>query len=283
MSKSRVVRHAVGDVEVLTLTDGTGQFEAMHFPGTSEEAINALLSRAGKERIETNFNAFLLKTAAGITLVDTGARDLFGPGAGFLPDALSEAGVATGDINQLFITHMHPDHCAGAIHADGTAVFENAELVLSRAEHDFWRDHVNFSGKGEVAEGFHALAQDVFTAYADRIKRVDGAADLGQGLSALPLHGHTPGHCGVRIDSSGESFVIAADIIHAMDIQAPDPNISIVYDVDSVAAAAARKSMLDLLVTDNLACSGGHFLYPGVGRFVRDGQGYRYVAETEGM
>jgi glyoxylase-like metal-dependent hydrolase (beta-lactamase superfamily II) len=275
---SRILKHMVGETEVIALTDGTGQFGLEQFPDTEPDEIARLLKAAGKESIETNFNAFVVRSKSDTMLVDTGARELFGPTAGFLLEALREAEIEPSDINRVFITHMHPDHCAGAVSTGGQAVFPKAEMILNDIEYTNWSNYSNFEGKGEATENAFNLSKSVFDAYADRLTTVSGAADLGHGISVVPLFGHTLGHCGIRINDGEGQFLIVADIAHAVDLQLANPDIGVVYDVDSALAAKSRKSMLDELATDTIPCSGGHFLYPGIGRIERAGSGYRYVA-----
>jgi glyoxylase-like metal-dependent hydrolase (beta-lactamase superfamily II) len=275
---SCIIRHMVGEVEVIALTDGVGQFGNEQFPDTDPTEIKNLLAAAKKDVIETNFNAFVIRSKDETMLVDTGARDLFGPTAGFLLDALTEAEITPQDINRLFISHMHPDHCAGAVSSDGAAVFANAELILSDLEYAYWRDYSNFEGKGDLAENAYGLTKSVFDAYHERLTPVVGAADLDHGVHVVPLFGHTPGHCGLRVSDGDNQFVTVSDIAHAVDLQLANPDIGVVYDMDGDTAAIARKSMLDELATEGIACSGGHFLYPGIGRIKRAGAGYRYSA-----
>lgn len=271
------VKHMVGDVEVFTLTDGVGGFEASQFPDTAPGHIAEVLKAAGKTAIDTNFNAHLLRGPHGTTLVDTGARDLFGPRAGKLLAALDEIGCKPAEIDRIFLTHMHGDHCAGAITATGEAVFPHAEMILSDVEHDFFSDRANFAGKGERAEGAHHLAMAVFAAYRDRLRPVAGAADLGGWMSVVPLYGHTAGHSGLKVSSTGAVFFIVADIVHSVDLQIADPEIAVIFDRDPAAARRARKTMLAELAATGAPCTGGHFLYPGIGRIEAAGEGFRYV------
>jgi len=275
---SRILKHQIGDIEVIALTDGVAEFTLEQFPEADPDTIAALLARAGKKNIETNFNAFLIRSELDTTLIDTGARDLFGPNAGFLMAALAEAGVAASDINRVFISHMHPDHCAGAVTKDGQAVFAEAELILAVDEFDFWSDFSNFKGKGDAAEGGFNLARSVFDAYRGRIRTTQEHADLGHGLRVIPMPGHTPGHSGVKVSSGDDAFLFVADIAHAIDLQIPNPDIAVVYDRDPVQAAQTRKSVLEMLAQTGMACSGGHFLYPGIGRIKRAGAGYAFTA-----
>lgn len=274
---SRILRHQVGDIEVIALTDGTGQFENEQFPLADPAEIANLISAAGQTAIKTCFNAFLIRTPDHLTLVDAGLRDLAGPNAGFLPEALAEAGVKNGDITRLFITHLHPDHIAGAITPDGQAVFSGAELHINEAERGFWSDDSNFTGASVEAQQYQQLAKSVLAAYGDRTAVFSGEADLGQGVSVLPLLGHTVGHSGLRVSSGTAQFIMAGDIVHAQALQLANPDIGVVYDMDSAKAAAARKSMLDMLASDQIPFSGGHFQPPAIGRVDRAGDGFVFA------
>lgn len=273
---TRIFKHMVGDIEVTALTDGDGQFTDDQFPGTDAAEISQLMKAAGQDAIVTNFNAFLIRSGNDLTLVDAGPRELFGPTAGFLPDALTEAGVDPSDVTRLFFSHLHPDHIAGALTPSGEVVFKNAEVIVDEAELALWMDAGNFSGAGEQAQQFQALAEMVIKAYGDRVSTVTGVSEIAAGVTSLPLPGHTVGHCGIRVNSGAEQFVMAADIIHAQDLQLANPDIGIVFDMDGAEAAKSRKSMLDMLATDGTAFSGGHIHFPAIGTVKRAGGGYRF-------
>jgi glyoxylase-like metal-dependent hydrolase (beta-lactamase superfamily II) len=277
---SRILKHQIGEIEVIALTDGVARFSLEQFPDADPENIAALLRKAGKDKIETNFNAFLIRSDLDTTLIDTGARDLFGPNAGFLMQALAEAEVTASDIDRVFISHMHPDHCAGAVTGDGQAVFAEAELILAVDEFDYWSDYNNFEGKGDMAEGGYKLAKSVFDAYCGRIRTTRDHEDLGHGLRVVPMPGHTPGHSGIKASSGDDAFLFVGDIAHAIDLQIPDPDIAVIYDLDPAQAMQTRKKVLEMLAETGMACSGGHFLYPGIGRIERAGAGYAFTARA---
>lgn len=271
---SRTVSFKVGDMEVSALTDGVGEFAPAQFPTTDASEIEDLLAKSGKSGIETNFNAFLVKGPNSITLIDAGARDLLGPKAGFLHEALAEVNVTASQVDHLVITHMHPDHHGGAISELGEPVFRNAQMTLGHTEYSYWNNELNFSGKGDHAEISYARSRKVLDAYRERLNVVADDADLGQGVWLIPLPGHTPGHSGVRVSSGAEQFVIMSDIVHAQDLQFVNPEISVVFDKDPELARNSRRTLLEQLCTDRIPCSGGHVLHPGIGYVERQGSGY---------
>ena len=271
---SRINSTKVGDIEIIALTDGATQFGAELFPGTQEAEINSILKNAGIENIDTNFNAFIVKSGGDTMLVDAGPRDLFGETCGFLGDALAEAGIANDDITHLYFTHLHPDHIAGALTKDGQAVFEKAQMIVSEADHKFWSSEV-FTD--ETLIQWQGLAKASIAAYAGRTEQIKDGDTLIKGITALNLPGHTPGHMGFHADDGSDSFVHVGDIAHAQTLQFTNPEIGIAFDIDMDTARATRKRTLDMIATDGMKMSGGHMLQPNIGTLKRAGSGYTFV------
>ena len=272
---SRISKHSVGEIEVVAMQDGSTEFGNEVFPAADPDRINSLLADAGKTAIETSFNAFLVRSGNTNVLVDCGVRDLFGPGCGFLPEAMAEAGVSADDISHLLLTHLHPDHIAGSIDKDGNAVFPNAELFVTSSERDFWSNDANFAGADSDTLGWQALAKSVLAAYDDRLTLLQPDAELANVMTLIALPGHTPGHVGFRIDSGNDSFVNICDTVHAQTLQLADPDICVAFDGDSSRAAESRRKLLDMVASDLLPFSGGHILGAGIFRLERSGSGYR--------
>nr|WP_325249347.1 MBL fold metallo-hydrolase [Amylibacter sp.] len=268
---SRINRTTIGDVEIIALTDGATQFGADLFPGTEEDVINAILKGAKTEAIDTNFNAFIVKSGGDTMLVDAGPRDLFGPTCGYLNDAMEEAGIGADEITHLFFTHLHPDHIAGALTKDGQAVFTKAQMLVSEADHKFWSAQ-KFTD--DTLSQWQQLAQAAIAAYAGRTEQVKGGDTLIKDVTTLDLPGHTPGHMGFRVDSGNDSFAHVGDIAHSQVLQFTDPEIGIAFDIDMDQARATRKRTLDMVTADGMKLSGGHLLRPNIGRLERAGTGY---------
>ena len=73
-------------------------------------------------------NVYLIEGARGWTLVDSGLHTDDGERA--LRAGLAEAGIGVGDIERVFVTHLHPDHLGLA----GTLERAGAEVVMHRPE-----------------------------------------------------------------------------------------------------------------------------------------------------
>ena len=272
---SQSSRISVGDADVIALQDGATEFGKDVFPNTDPDKIDSILSSGGASAIETSFNAFVVRRGQTNVLVDCGVRDLFGPVAGRLPKALEDVGVSPGDVSHLVLTHLHPDHIAGAIDADGNAVFGNAEVFVTATEHAFWTDDGNFAGADGTATDWQALAKSVLSAYGDRVTLVRSDAELAGCVTLIDLPGHTPGHVGFRVDSGTDSFVSVCDVVHSQVLQLADPEICAAFDGDRSAAIQSRKRVLDMVAADRLPFSGGHVLGAEILYLERSGSGYR--------
>lgn len=244
-------------IEVTCLLDGQTTFGAEVFPDLPDDRRAALLAAAGTDQVRTRFNAYLLRgPGVGVTLVDCGCGAMFGEAGGRLAGRLTALGIAPGDVTRIIYTHLHSDHCGGALDGAGAPLYPRAEVVLQADEHAFWL--------GKDSAGGRMLA-----ASAAQVRTIAGAADLGGGLVAWPLPGHTPGHMGLRI---GATVALWGDAVHAEDLQFRDPAIGTRYDTDAARARDSRLAALRLALDAGLIVGGGHLLQ-GLGRIVAQGGG----------
>ncbi|MBN9670285.1 MBL fold metallo-hydrolase [Roseibium aggregatum] len=274
------LRYKVGDFEVTALLDGYLDITPEVVVGYEEAEGKRLRDRALIEgnALRIPVNAFLINTGERLILVDAGTADALGPTMGRLPLAFKEAGVSPDQIDAVLITHMHPDHLFGAVDADGNRVFPNAELILPEVDNAFWFDDAAMSGAPEQFKPFFVGARRAADAYKGSQTLFSGDKEILPGIQAMALPGHTPGHTGYVLDSNGETLVIAADVVHMAVYQFENPDWGIGFDIDAKMAAASRKRFLDQAATEKLLFAGAHIPFPGMGRVVKESDGYRFVA-----
>ncbi len=275
----QIAARQVGEFEVVVMKDGGTEWDYSVFPDVEESRLTELLAAAGKKVIETNFHAVLLRSKDQCILIDAGARDLFGANAGQLPGAMREARLQPEDVQILVVTHLHPDHIGGMITEDGTPVFPNAELVVTNSEYEFWRNENNFVTAADDVRKWKSIADSVLDAYGERVRTSRPTDDIAPHVSFVDLPGHTVGHAGVRLDSAGEQFIHAADILHCQDIQLADPGISFVLDFDPTLAERSRRWVLGWVVSEGVLFSGAHCLDCPLGYVESWGSGYRWIKE----
>jgi glyoxylase-like metal-dependent hydrolase (beta-lactamase superfamily II) len=202
---------------------------------------------------------------------------LFGPTCGFVQEALKEAGLVLSDITDIFLTHLHPDHIAGTIDTDGTAVFENATLKVLDKEYNFWSSQ-DFDETEVNGADWANLAKAVLNAYKDCLETLSFDSDIASGVSSVSIPGHTPGHSGFRVDDGNESLIQMGDILHVPNLQLINPNVATVFDIDPEAALKSRKGVLDMVSTDKMLCTSGHMLDQKFGYLEKNGTGYNFIA-----
>ncbi len=273
---SRIVDISIGEIEVIALRDGEAALPADVLLNLSEDDAATIAADENNGLSQTNINAHLIRSGDRVMLVDAGARELFGPTCGFLIDALAEAGVSPGDVTDLFFTHLHPDHVAGALTPEGGAVFENAALKVVDAERSFWTDG-SFDAVEVNGADWAGLAQAVLGAYADQVESITSDGELMPGVTVVSIPGHTPGHAGFRVDSGSQSMIHLGDIMHVPVMQLIDPRVATVFDIDGEAALASRIRMLDMVSADQLLCTSGHMLSPKFAHIERASTGYAVV------
>ena len=231
------------DFEVTWIRDNAEPrfMERTLFSDASDSLITALGLEDG---VPASMSAFLVRKDGKLLLFDTG----LGAENSMLPGAMESMGVQPEDIDFLFLTHLHGDHIGGML-KDGTAVFPNAEVYVSKAEYDGWM---------AMPEGQNANVVRTMDAYKEQLHLFDEADSLPCGIKPIAAYGHTPGH---TVYQTGK-LLIVGDIMHGVALQLPHPEICANFDMDKPAATASRIMILDYARKNGLTLAGMHFPEP---------------------
>ena len=183
-----------------------------------------ILTEAFRPARRTSVNTFLIQSKGRTAIVDTGSGDYMQPSAGFVQRSLSAAGIDPKSIDTVLLTHMHPDHSAGLVDmSNGQLLFPNAELVMHENELKHWFDD------GEMAKADERTAKLFFQAGREQVApykkrtRLFKSGEVFPGVTAVPSHGHTPGHTAYLIESGGEQLMIWGDTVHVPEVQTAIP------------------------------------------------------------
>lgn len=277
--RRRLPSQQVGEFSVTAISDGylgaSLDFLANIAP---TEAVRLQLAAGISEPASIHINCYLVRGRGRTILIDAGAGG-FNQWGGELLANLALAGVQPSEIDTILLTHAHPDHIGGLLNAAGEMAFANAELVLDPRELAFWEDDSHLGQASERARGNFLLARKVFERYRQNLRPFT-ANEVLPGISAMPLPGHTVGHCGYRFESAAGSLLVWGDIVHFPQIQIARPDVTIAFDLDPLLSAATRMRLLDVVSSDNLMIAGMHLGALGFAHIKRSCNTYTIAYET---
>jgi len=223
-------------------------------------AVDAVLAAAGVPtgQISLSVSALLVRTPGHVVLIDTG----YGSPRGILLASLAAAGIKPEQVTDVLISHGHSDHVGGLVSADGTSVFAKAKVRMAAAE---W----------ESIQAQPANARLV-TAIAAQVKPFAPGAVVLPGIASVDLNGHTLGHSGYRVTSTGKNLLAIGDMAHSYVISLAKPDWAMGYDRDRKLGAERRRTVLGQLADSGNLVFSPHFPYPGTGHVVRAGDGFAW-------
>lgn len=275
-------RFKLGGFEVTALYDGYIDLPQKVLLNISAKSTEELLRRMfvdyGKG-IQTAVNAYLVHTGNRLVLVDAGTAKTFGPTLGFIPDNIRAAGYDPAQVDAVLLTHLHPDHAAGLLNADGKPVFPNAEVWVAKAEADFWLDEAVAAKMPEANRPFFKMARDAVAPYkaAGKFHAFSGQVGLPAGIAAVDTNGHTPGHTSYLLTSQGQSLLVLGDLVHNHAVQFAHPEVAFEYDSDKAQAVKTRKRVFSDAAKQKLWVAGAHLPFPGIGHVRAEGKAFAWV------
>lgn len=282
-------RMMLGDFEVTALNDGVVALPVI-LPKASPEEIRAQLQKMYlTDPIDLSFNAFLVNTGSKLILIDTGmggvlreARGWYG--AGHLIANLRAAGYQPEQIDEIYITHTHPDHVGGLI-AGNQRAFPNAMVRAARSEVEVFLEPAKTAAalatlpnRDQVKARFQTIT-DLLVPYVEsgKFRTFEEDIQLVPGIRALATHGHTPGHTSYLVESKGQTLIVLGDLVHVGAVQFPNPRVNASSDADPQAASFERSRIFRLAAERAYWVAAAHLAFPGLGHIRAEEDSYSWV------
>lgn len=256
----------VGQFECTALLDGASVLGAAgmmrRFPHGTESDYREAYREIGLalDDADSSMNILAVKTGTDIVLVDAGE----GGANSQIADSLRHADIEPEAITLVVITHAHGDHVQGLLSADGQPVYPNATYVMSKTEREIWEQRINTDRPAQRAIASMMERQG--------LRLIDMDERIAEGITAVPIPGHTMGQIAVLFESDGEKLIHFADMLHS-PMQFAHPEWSPTFDTDTSISVPTRRTMLQRAADENWLSMFYHLTFPGVGRVQRSENG----------
>ena len=157
-----------------------------------------------------------------LILIDTGIGDkqsekffshyyLHGPNN--LLGSLREIGVTPDDITDVFFTHLHFDHCGGAVKRSQEDP-EEYELVFNKARYWTNKNHLKWAIKPNPREKASFLKENILPIEEHgRLNLVNKENPFSEQFDIIYVNGHTESQMLPKIKYKGKTIVFVADLL----------------------------------------------------------------------
>ena len=149
-------------------------------------------------------------------------------------EVMAALGVDANAVEDVILTHLHYDHC-GQVGA-----FPRARFWVQDKEMDFWTGR--FAGRAAFRDVVEPddIAGLVRLNFAQRLRFVDGAETVAEGVTVHHVGGHTPGLQVVVVETADGNVVLASDSSHYYANLEEDRPFSIVNSLPDMYGAFDR-------------------------------------------
>jgi len=201
--------------------------------------------------IVLSLRSMVIETEDRIILVDTGWGDkqdenflrfAYLHGGEGLIQGLANRGYRPEDITDVILTHLHADHCGGAVRnkTEGNGyelTFPNATYHLSRAQ---WE----WAKKGNPREADSFFDENILPlGEGGQMNLVENDCELYPGIRVRICFGHTPGLMIPLINYNGKTIVYTGDLIPTL---AHIPLIrNMAYDLEPLKTIDEKEKLLN--------------------------------------
>lgn len=166
-------------------------------------ALRCLLVDAGERKI-------LIETGIGNHFTEKHLQNNGVENWEILEESLNESGYSVEEITDVFFTHLHWDHCTGAVKSSSgklQPVFPNANYWCSKTQ---W-EHAKISNAREKA-AYHTGVLE-FLINTGKLNLVEKEGELFQNIKVRLYDGHTPRQMIPFISVENKTVVYMADLI----------------------------------------------------------------------
>lgn len=211
----------IGKFQIDLLDTGLFALDGGAMFGVVPKALWAKAYHAGDElnRIPLSARPLLLRFDGRNILIDTGNgtkndekfKKIYNidSESSDIEKSLSKFDLKAEDIDSVILTHLHFDHCGGATKFSGNEIiptFPKAKFYVQKKQLDWALNPTEKDRASFLKENYEPLIAN------GMLETIDGEGELMQGVSVLPVYGHTQAMQVVKLSSEGKTFLYCADV-----------------------------------------------------------------------
>jgi glyoxylase-like metal-dependent hydrolase (beta-lactamase superfamily II) len=159
-----------------------------------------------------------------------------------LIEGLKNRGFKPEDITDVFLTHLHADHCGGGVkREEGGSDFE---LTFPKATYHVSRTQWEWAVKNNLREADSFLEENILPfGKSSQLNLVEEEGELFPGVSFMICYGHTPGLMIPLIKYKDKTLVYTGDLIPTVAHIPIIWNMS--YDIESLKTIEEKQRLLN--------------------------------------
>jgi glyoxylase-like metal-dependent hydrolase (beta-lactamase superfamily II) len=200
--------------------------------------------------IDLTLRSLIVETDGHVILVDTGwgdkqdekfFRHVHQHGGEGLIEGLKNRGLKPENVTDVFLTHLHADHCGGGVKKKNGGV--GYELTFPEATYHISRIQWEWALKNNVREADAFLEENILPiGQSGRMNLIDDEGELFKGFSVRLCYGHTPGLMIPVIKYMDKTLVYTGDLIPTSAHIPVIWNMS--YDIESLKTIDEKENLL---------------------------------------
>jgi len=199
----------------------------------------------------------LVQTGNRLVLIDNGIGEkqdkkflshYYLHGEDTLEKSLMKCGFSTSEITDVFLTHLHFDHCGGSVkwNKDRTGF----ELTFPNANYWSNEKHWQSASHPNAREKASFLKENIFPIQeSGHLQFIEDGAELFPGFKVIYVYGHTEAMMLPHISLDGKTIVYMADLIPSVG-HIPVPYV-MAYDMNPLVSLEEKKNFLSNAVKEN--------------------------------